>query len=159
NETVAALLAWAAFPVTTSVSFSNDQIKLNTDKDVFWNWPDIDLRRAMVFNSLTASSLATSLAVARARLLDAGDNHNAGFLGPGEVSDFQKLATNSTGDKLLQSLLMTEVELVKGAAGALKDIQDSLDDMPTAPTKAIVRLADFGAKLTDTFNNNLSIYG
>ena len=39
---------------------------------------------------------------------------------------------NSTGDVLLQSLLKTEVEMVKGAASALKDIQESLDDMPTA---------------------------
>jgi hypothetical protein len=160
NESVAALLAWAAFPVSTSINFVNDEIKrFNTDKDVFWNWPDKDLRRAMVFDSHTTGSLAASLAVARARLLDTGDGHNAGFFVPNEVRDFQTLATNSTGDALLQSLLMTEVELVKGAASALKDVQQSLDDMPTAPTKAIVRLAEFGAKITDTFNNKLSIYG
>jgi hypothetical protein len=160
NESVAALLAWAAFPISTSISFVDDEIKkFNTYKDVFWNWPDKNLRRAMVFDSHTRDSLAASLAVARARLVDAGDGHNAGFFAPGELSDFQKLATNSMGDTLLQSLLITEMELVRGAAGALKDIQQSLADMPTAPTKAIVRLAEFGAKLTDTFNNKLSIYG
>ena len=160
SETSAALLAWAAFPLSTSISFVNGQIKrFNTDKDVFWNWPDKDLRRAMVLDSHTAGTLAASLAAARSRLLDAGDAHNAGFFVPSEIADFQKLAMNSTGDVLLQSLLKTEVEMVKGAASALKDIQESLDDMPTAPTKAIVRLAEFGAKITDTFNSKLSVYG
>jgi len=160
NETAAALLAWAAFPISTSISFANDEIKkLNTDKDVFWNWPDKDLRRAMVFDSHTKNSLAAALAVARERLLDAGDGHNAGFFAPSELGDFLNLATNQMGDTLLQSLLITEMELVRGAAGALKDVQQSLNDMPTAPTKAIVSLAEFGAKITDTFNNKLSIYG
>ena len=160
NESVAALLAWAAFPVSTSISFVDDEIKrFNTDKDVFWNWPDKDLRRAMVFDSHTTQSLAASLEVARFRLLDVGDGHNAGFFVSDEVRDFQKLATNSMGDTLLQSLLITEMELVRGAVGALKDVQQSLDNMATAPTKAIIHLAEFGAKITDTFNNKLSIYG
>jgi hypothetical protein len=160
NESAAALLTWAAFPISTSISFVDGQIKrFNTDKDVFWNWPDKDLRRAMVSDDRTSGSLGASMAAARDRLLDAGDGHNAGFFVPSEVGDFKKLATNPTGDALLQSLLITETELVRGAASALNDVQQSLNDMPTAPTKAIVRLAEFGAKITDTFNNKLSIYG
>jgi hypothetical protein len=68
------------------------------------------------------------------------------------------MAAGADGDRLLQSLLFTESQMVRGAADALKDVQKALPALPTAPSKAIRRLAAFGADLTSTFNKNLSIY-
>jgi hypothetical protein len=159
DETAAALLVWAALPVSTSIKFVDGEIKaFNTNENVYWNWPDQDLRRAIVFDSHTTGSLTSAIMNAHERLLDAGEPGKAGFFTASEVGDFQRLATNQEGDKLLQNLLQTEVEMVKGAAAALKDIQESLDEMSTAPTRAIVRLAEFGAEITATFNGKLSKY-
>ena len=160
NETASALLAWAAFRVSTSISFVDGEIEhFNTDKDVFWNFPDPDLRKAVVFDGQTAVAMRAALTTAHERLSNAGDHGSAAFFAPDQVAKFQELATNHIGDRLLQSLLITEAGMVRGAAEALAAIQDSLSDMPSAPTKAVRRLADFGAKITQTFNSNLSVYG
>lgn len=160
NATAAALLVWAAFPVSTSIDFENGQIqKFNTNQDVFWNFPDHNLRRAMAFDAHTAPALALALAAAHERLLDAGDRRNAALFTPDAAQEFQKLASEGAGDTLLHSLLFTEAQMVDGAAKALRDVQATLSTAATAPTKAIDRLADFGAEVTATFNKNLSVYG
>jgi hypothetical protein len=159
NPTTAALLVWAALPVSTSVNFQDGQIKQpDTDADVFWDFQDVSLLRAMMFDSRTTHSLAAALAGARQRLLDAGDRKSASFFTPDQVNSFLNFAANSPGDKLLLSLLITEAEMVNGAANTLKDIQKALSNVATAPTQAIVRFAEYGAHLTGTFNQGLSIY-
>ena len=160
NATAAALLVWAAFPISTSIDFNNGQIRrFNSDHDVFWNFPDHNLRRSMVFDGHTTPALALALEAAHQRLLDAGDPGNAAFFTPDGVEAFQKLASESTGDILLNSLLFTEAQMVSTAAKALRDVQAALSNAATAPTQAISRLADFGAEVTSTFNKNLSVYG
>jgi len=160
SEDAAALLAWSAFPPSTSIDFSNGQINLfNTDEDVFWDFEDINLRRAMVRDRHTVPALASSMATARARLLDAGRTGDAGFFTPDNIGRFQSLAIDSAGDIDLHSLLITEDAMVEGAAKALNDVQSMLADAATAPTEAIARFANFGSQLTETFNKSLSIYG
>lgn len=162
NASAAALLIWAAMPVSTSIDFdkSTGQItRFNTNKDVFWNFPDPDLRGAMVIDSHTTQSLVPALLTAHDRLLDAGDSDNAGFFTADQLGKFQELmATGGAGDILLQSLLFTEAELVRGAASALKDLQKALPALATAPSQAIRQLASFGADFTATFNKNLTLY-
>ena len=160
NPTAAALLIWAALPVSTSIDFPDGEItRFNTDQDVFWNFHDPDLRRAVAFDAHTAASLGVALSTARERLLDAGNNRAAAFFSTAQTVVFQRLATESTGDILLQSLLFTEAEMVNGAANALRDVQNTLSNAATAPVKAIARLAQFGAELTETFNKRLTVYG
>jgi hypothetical protein len=160
NPTAAALLVWAALPVSTSIDFEFGQIKkFNTDSDVFWNFPDANLRKAIVFDSHTTGSLVAALTTARKRLLDAGDSRSTAFFTPDQAGSFKSLATNSTGDILLQSLLFTEAEMVNGAASTLKDVQGMLSKAATAPSQAIARFAEYGAHLTTTFNKSLTIYG
>lgn len=159
NSSAAALLVWAAMPLSTSIAFDGQQIQhFNTDQDVFWNFPDLNLRRAMVFDNHTAQILMSALLAAHTRLLDAGDKSNASLFTSDQLGRFQQMAAGADGDRLLQSLLFTESQMVRGAADALKDVQKALPALPTAPSKAIRRLAAFGADLTSTFNKNLSIY-
>jgi hypothetical protein len=160
NETAAALLTWAAMPISTSIDFEDGQInKFNTDTDVYWDFPDVNLRKAVAMDAHTGRSLVTALATARSRLLDAGNGSTAAFFTPDQAGNFQSLAINATGDTLLQSLLITEAAMVRGAADTLKAVQASLADVANAPSKAIAQFANYGANLTETFNKSLSIYG
>lgn len=159
NFAVAALLTWAAFPLSTSIDFQNDQIQsFNTDKELFWNFPNKSLRKAMVFDSHTRSSLSMILTRLHDRLLNAGKTSRAGFFAPEKIGDFQQLAVTPSGDILLNKLLVGEAEMISGTAKALANIQQGLANLASAPIKAISHLADFGAKLTATFNN-LPDYG
>jgi hypothetical protein len=161
NPTVAALLVWAAMPVSTSIDFQDGQIRrFNSDSDVFWDFPDVDLRRAVAFDSHTTASLVPSLLTAQARLREAGDDDDASFFAAQQAATFQNMTRSGMGDTLLQSLLFTEAEIIRGATAALKDVNGMLDAVATTPTRAINRFADFGADLTDTFNHKLSsVYG
>jgi hypothetical protein len=159
NPTAAALLVWAAMPISTSISFQNGEIKFNTDTDVFWDFPDVSLRKAVALHRLTTRSLGPALAIARERLLDAGKSGLAAFFTADQAGSLQNLATNSFGDILLQSLLFTEAEMVNGAASTLRDVQDMLSNAATAPSQAIARFAEYGSHLTETFNKSLSTYG
>jgi hypothetical protein len=156
NESVAALLVWSSLPVSTSIDFSDPAInRLNTDKDVFWNWPDVDLRRAVARDSHTIATLAGRLAGIQGQLLEAGSG-NASFFAPSMAGHFVELALNATGDVLFSSLLFTEAQLVRGATDALKQVSAALATAAKAPTSAIKTLANFAADVTDTFNQRVS---
>lgn len=161
NPSAAALLVWAGMPISTSIDFRDGQIKrFNSDADVFWDFPDIELRRAVASDPHTTASLVPSLLTAQARLREVGDDHNASFFTAQQAPTFQNMTRSGMGDTLLQSLLFTEAEIIRGATAALKDVNEMLDAVATAPTVAINRFADFGAHLTDTFNRKLSsVYG
>jgi hypothetical protein len=156
NESVAALLVWSSLPVSTSIDFDNLTIKqFNTNKDVFWDWPDVDLRRAVACDPRTIATLAGRLSIIQSQLLEAGSG-NAGFFAPSMAGRVVELALNATGDVFLNSLLFTEAQLVRGATDALKQVGAALATAATAPTQAIKTLAKFGADITDTFNQRVS---
>jgi hypothetical protein len=155
NETVAALLVWSALPISTSIGFDVPTIKFNTDKDVFWDWPDVNLRRAVAHDSHTIATLAGRLSEIQRQLLEASSG-DASFFAPSMAGKFVELALNATGDEFLYRLLFTEAELVRGAADALKQVSASLATAATAPTQAIKTLAEFAADITDTFNRRVS---
>ena len=156
NESVAALLVWSSLPVSTSIDFDNATInQFNTDKDVFWDWPDVDLRRAVARDSHTIATLAGQLSGIQSQLLEAGSG-DAGFFAPSKASQFVELALNATGDVLLSSLLFTEAQLVRGATDALKQVSTALATVATAPSQSIKTLAGFAAAITDTFNQRVS---
>jgi hypothetical protein len=160
NPSAAALLVWAAMPVSTSISLQDAQLRFNTDKDVFWDFPDVNLRRAVAMDGHTTAGLVPSLLTAQNRLREAGDDHNASFFTAQQAASFQTMTLTGMGETLLQSLLFTEADIIRGAAAALKDVNGMLDAVATAPSKAVKRFAEFGADFTDTFNDRLrSVYG
>lgn len=160
NPTAAALLVWAAIPPSTSVTLDEGRLTFNTDADVFWNFPDAELRRTMAANSVTAARLAPALLAARDRLLEAGDKRTAAFFDADPAPSFQNMTFSGIGETLLHSLLFTEAEVVQGAASALADMQKMTSAAAATPTKAIRRFADFGADLTSTFHDKISsVYG
>jgi hypothetical protein len=160
NPAAAALLVWAAMPVATSVEFEDgEHLQVRRDTAGFWNFQDDTVRHAMASAQATAISMTPALLEARARLIEAGDKHDASFFTPQQAGSFQKMTLDGIGDNNLHSLLFAETEIISGAIDALKDVNAMLDAVATAPTKAIERFADFGADLTNAFNHRLdSIY-
>jgi hypothetical protein len=156
SDSVAALLVWSSLPVSTSIDFSNLTInQFNTDKDVFWDWPDLDLRRAIARESHTIATLSGRLSGIQSQLLEAGSG-NVGFFAPPKAGQLVDWALNSDGDNYFYRLLYTEAQLVCGATDALKQAAATLATAATAPTQAIQTLAKFAADITDTFNQRVS---
>jgi len=156
NESVAALLVWSSLPISTSIDSDGTTIRrFNTDKDVFWDWPNVDLRRAVARDPHSIGTLGGRLSVIQSQLLEAGSG-NASFFAPSLAGRFVELALNATGDVLFSSLLFTEAQLVRGATDALKEISAAAASVATTPTQAIKTLAKFAADLTDTFGKRVS---
>jgi len=159
NTAAAALLVWSALPVSTSIAFDGDSItQFNTDKDPFWDFADVNLRRAVARDPHTLTSLASMLALAQARLREAGQD--AGFFDPSMAGRFVEAALNTSdltfGDILFSGLLFTEAQMVHGAVSALQNIAAFVKEAGSSPTRAIEQLAQYAADLTDTFNSRLS---
>ena len=142
NSSVAALLVWSAMPVATGIDLSGGTLSFQTDKDVFWDWPDVDLRRAVACDSQTVTALAAELKSIHAQLIESGSS-NAGFFAPSRSGDFIQDALSVTGDDLPQSLLFSEGAMVQSATDALQQIGVALSVAPTARTQAIKALARF----------------
>jgi hypothetical protein len=171
NPPAAALLTWAALPVSTSIDYDFQTKEIhhfNTNSDVFWNWPDQGLRKNMAQLSLTQRNLVHLLIAAQERLIQAGLAKRARDFDPNGVASFQSMAIvdeTFTNSSRLSSLLSTESALVNGAASALQEIQQAVGSTNGAPSKidpakVIEVLAAAGATLTSTFNANVSsIYG
>jgi hypothetical protein len=150
NETAGALLVWAALPPVAGTAGSDD---------VYWDWMDPGKREEMVRRAETASNLASSMARNRARLLGAGRRRQAGFFDPGEIDDLVEAAGYRQGG-LFHSLLFTEATTVDAARAVIFDASDFWRDQRTLASRAIERLADFGAEITRTFHSRLgSVYG
>jgi hypothetical protein len=156
----AALLVYASIPPSTSIRLKGGKLTLNTDKDVYWNWPMPEEREAMMSHPATRDHLTRQLVQAHDRLLAAGRDPDANFFREAETGDFLSLAGKSEGEKNLKSLLFCEAEIVDAAQQAVRNISDFLGKAGNKPQEAIRHLAEFGAAVTTTFNNKVqSIYG
>jgi hypothetical protein len=144
----AALLVWSSLPLSTTLD-KPDQTA------VFWNFRDLDLRRAVARSDQTIATLVSRLVNIHDVLVQEG-NSRAGFFAPNQAQKIINDALDTTGDGFFVALLGTERDLVEGAAEALKDITDALSSAATAPTRAIRKLSDFASTITDTFHNQLS---
>lgn len=162
NMPAAALLLYAAIPPSTNIRVSGRATGLNADlidkkeKKVHWDWRDPDKRRRMVFHERTLQRLAVLIAGARERLLAAGQASEAAFFAPDELGDFIASAAWEELDGHLGALLRLEDIIANGAAASLKEIQGFREQQAAVPSKAIERLAEFGAEITRTYHERLS---
>jgi len=162
NFSIAALLVWAAMPISTAIDFDQNTAAIkqfNRDNDVFWDWPSLPLRHAVALDSHTTASLAKSLVMLQKRLQEAGDSDQQ-FFDASSAPSWQKMSITPDADTLLQGLLLTEARMIRGAAKALEEVHDLAADLKKAPSHAIKAFADFGADFTQAFHDNLSsVYG
>ncbi len=150
----APLLVWSALPPSTSIEADHAKrsIKLNTDTDVFWNWPDPDLRSAVAGLRSTGASLARAMEVHRQRLISEDKRRQAGFFKPEELGEWVKIALDRPSERHMEALLSMESRLANGAADAVDKVQAALAAAPDNPTAAVAALAEAGAALTAVFH-------
>jgi hypothetical protein len=152
------LLAYAAMPASTSAILDSDgTLHLSTNKEVYWDWMDPDLRSAILNCSLTQAKLRAMLPAIYTRL-QASDPGTAKFYAPGDstVRSILAAAATSFGQTLLLGLLQTEAEIVHGCLAAGQDMAQFMATQNTDIKAATRSLAAFGSKLADTFNNKVS---
>jgi len=154
------LLVYAALPVSTSAKLINDQFTINTDTDVYWNFPAPEFRRAMVSHPRTLARLSADLVRVNELLLAYGMGGTAGFFTPDRAEVLQNEAMQGTNDALLRSLLFVEADIVRGAHKAAQQLAAFTSTAGSKPSEAIEALAEFGTEITETFNNNIrSLFG
>jgi hypothetical protein len=159
NDSCAALLVYAALPVTTSVILEDGKITFNTDKAPYWDYADVDLRRAMITNPHTLTLVESELAVAQAKLLKA-NSQNAPFFAPSRAPVFADMVVgDAAGSIVLTSLLLFEARMVSGAtatgvriaslkaSGQAVDIQSELDKLQQVIT------GDYNQKLAGLYGD------
>ena len=154
NESAAALLVWTCMPVSTSIGRNLTPVRFNTDRGVFWDYADREMRFAVARDPHTGTALGAALADAHARLRAAGKS-NADLFRPARASQFVQLALGQMGDEYLFGLLNAESRIVSGATDALKKIAAGMAAAATAPATAVRTLSEFAGTLVDTFNGKL----
>ena len=153
------LLVYSSLPVTTSVKLVAGGVQLNTNQDLYWNWPDdsdAGERRALIFSALTHERLTAAMNEA-VRVLgsDPRLRKRAKRYDPDKNLDSARATVLSgAGRTLLESLLFTEATLIRSAAKAGRDLAQFRGAVAD-PEKAVKELAQFGDKFTRTFNAKL----
>jgi DNA-binding ferritin-like protein (Dps family) len=159
----AALLVYAAIPPSTSVRLQGSKLTFNTDREVYWNWPDRIQREAMASSSATVADLAARTTRIHEVLTAVGHDRTAGFYRPGENTRSRLVADalrDGHGETLLRSLLFIESRVVRGAYEAGLKMSEFRRKAKGQPSEAMIALAEFGAQLTGAFNKNFrSVYG
>ncbi len=152
NASAAALFVWAAIPPTTSARLDGSTLTLDAEKSVYWDHVDRRLRRAMSRRQIVSATLGEKFLPIRLHLQELGLDKQASFFTAGEVPDWIAAATSDNGDRFLSHLCLFEALVIEKAVDALEGMQDFVSLQGTAPSKAIDRLADFGADITMAFN-------
>lgn len=155
------LMVYAALPVSTSAKLADNQFTINTDTDVYWNFPAPEFRAAMVRHPRTLARLSADLLRVNELLMAYGMAGTAGFFTPERAEVLQNEALQGTNDILLRSLLFVEADIIRGATkAALKLATDFVPNAGAKPSEAIEALSEFGAEITETFNKSLkSLFG
>jgi hypothetical protein len=152
NASIAALLVWAAMTPVTSARIDGQRLILDDGRSVYWDHQDRSLRRALSSRRLVSARLAERFAPIRLRLQELGRGRQAAFFTGDEVPDWIAAANSASGEPFFSHLCQFEATIVGKAAEALKSMQAFESLKERSPSKAIDRLADFGADITQTFN-------
>jgi hypothetical protein len=167
----AQMLVYKCLPVSTSVKVREDDVLINQDKDIFWDFLDlrdeiVNERFAMIFkrpaNSSqpsTATRMLAEIASVRALLKDHPNLHSsANFYGPSELPMLVSSAWVSPSSQTLlrNSLLFVEAEVIKHAREAGVAVGKFRQSAGADSKNALKSLSDFGAKVTQAFHNSLS---
>jgi hypothetical protein len=154
------LVAYSALPTTTSIRLSGNQLFLNTNQSVYWDWMDSNLRSAMIGCAPMDSKLRAMLPAIFQRIQASGSKKTASFFEPGDGTVRKIRDAVRNNDTLLRSLLFTEAEIVQGALKSGMQLARFRAQQGTDVKAASRALAAFGATITETFNKRVSsVYG
>ncbi len=153
------LLTWASIPPSTKATLKNGRLKLNQRGDVFWDWPDDNLLRAMVTSTETVAALGAEMSRVHRRLQgEAGMTRQLEFYDPATAANANRIlggTLKNPGLAFLRSLLFVEAQIARTARDAGRAMARFQKAKTTKPTAAAAALAEFGSKLTNAFNEKL----
>ncbi len=155
-----AVFVYGCLPVSTNVRVNDDgSIDLDLPNDIYWDFQDATLREKMVFSSPTKLSLAMRMAGIQRVLLDSEKfKADAGFYDPRFLDQplaQQNPRRTALKDPRFHNLLFTETGIISQVQKAGTRLGQFRANAGTDPQKAIDALSDFGAKITNAFNNGL----
>ncbi len=158
-----ALVAYSAMIPSTGFRREGNRLLL-TDDGLYWNWPDADQRRALLLHPGTQSRLKLRLQEIYDLLQRLPDV-------PAATRRMYDLARiEAFTDDLLHllkekqsgfdSLFFTEATIIEKARDAGVALARFLKEAADNPSRAVRRLAEFGAAITEAFNQRLApVYG
>jgi hypothetical protein len=156
----APLLVYQNLPVSSQIRLSGNQLTINTDDGILWDWRDSEKLAAMARHSFARKGLEEER-VRIERLLDELGLDSAAQEYRGLSAD--ALIAISVRDQALnnlENLLFVEEDVIRGAVKAGRKLAEFREDAPDQPSEAIAAFAEFGSKLTASFNKRIrGLYG
>ena len=155
------VLLYAAIPPENEIKLGDGRL-CSVDDGIYWDVKDLDAVRGMVTlarDSGAADGFKAQLDQAKRRLTDAGRNAQAKSYDTSKgVGGYFAQATSESNLALLQnSLLLVESKVISGARNAALDAANFNELIKAGkPLEALKALADFGNKLAEAFNADLS---
>jgi hypothetical protein len=161
-DAAAALLMYAALPVTTNIRLEREMVLFNRDEEVFWDFASPDEREAIIRSTQAAANLMRLLAQIHQRLSNLPGFHNtAEFYELGQPALKRiRLAASGSAQPQFHSLLFVEATIIHEAVNAGRRLAQFAQAAESKPSEAVKLLAEFGSKVTQAFHGNLrSLYG
>jgi len=155
------LLVYAAIPPRNHVRVQGNQMIFDTD-DYYWDSISQPMRANMAGLKDTTTKLKELLDGVNKLLSNAGMTDTANRFKPSLAEAIQKEVINADEPEKgnFRSLLLTESQIINGALQSGYAMARFCDLKNSKPTEAVKALAEFGSKVTETFNANItSIYG
>ncbi|MEJ2110423.1 MAG: hypothetical protein P8Z37_11005, partial [Acidobacteriota bacterium] len=152
------LLVYASLPVSTSMEHKNGRLHLNTDTDLFWNWPDAEgFRRRLIARDETAGKLTQTLNGIVVQLSGIPElKSRAGYYKPAtKRNTILSSVSDDPGKFLLESMLYTEATIIEAAFETGRNIARFREETNKA-MKAVQALSRFGMTLTQTFHEKMT---
>lgn len=147
------LLAYCALPPINKVRLTaSGQLKLSADEVHDWDYLDPNLRNK-VFEQHCATKLRDEILPRIQKELHGTSTQVDYEPTKSRIEKILSLKRNSQAERNFESLMFTEVELIKKTHEAGQQLRKSLDAQDFETT--VKSFADFGASLTDAFNNKV----
>ena len=147
SDAPAAVLVYQSLPIGTTL--------LQQDSKTYWDFRDIDKRRAMVFSADTQAALLLCMDRVRNLLLQNPQlRGQADLYAPDQLGEICRRAL--TGASLEASLLFSEAETIQASVEAGQQLAKFLAVAGSDFDDALGHLAKFGQTVTATFNSRLS---
>lgn len=154
------VFVYGCLPISTAIRVNEEgAITLNLPDDIYWDFEDQAQRSKMVFASTTKDALRARMSGIRQVLLDSDKfRSRANFYDPTLLDQplaLQNPRATALADPRFVGLLFTEAETIKHAREAGLQIAKFRTKASTDPQEAIAVLEEFGAKITEAFNQGL----
>jgi hypothetical protein len=154
----AQVLVYQSLPVSSSILLNKDEVKLNTEENLYWDYLSEAECRAMIFNGITGAALSLRIEQVRELLLETDDLRvYAQDYSPGNLDRLREMAFDPTGKNLLtRNLLAAEALAIRHACEAGCAMARFLRSSGGDPAEALESMAQFGERVTGTFHSGLS---